>query len=134
MGHLQAIAPDQSHLDLLRSVCAVNPYGALEDAHELTSGCDWFAYRSNGQAALVALHFGKKTHGMRCNVNAVQTLNPHQPLQFAQIMTAIEHHAKTAGADILTLSTQHPAIAKSAHRWGGQITGVVLSKPLGCMA
>lgn len=112
-------------------VCDVNPFGAIQSPGELVHGCYLFEYQHGKQAALVALQRDQFSGGCRVHVQAVQTLDPRQHLQTRQIMAAIEKTAFSMGADVLTMATQHKAIAAGASRWGGHISGVVLSKTLG---
>lgn len=115
----------------LGPVCDVNPYGCLENPFELVTGAHLFEYSHHGQAALVALSLHQFAGGNRVHVNALQTINPQKTIQMRQLMQAIEKTAFAMGADVLTLSTQHPAIASGAGRWGARISGAIVSKILG---
>lgn len=112
-------------------MCDVNPFGAIQSPGELVNGCYLFEYSHGHQAAFVALQRDQFSGGCRVHVQALQTINPAHPIQMRHIMAAIEQTAFAMGADVLTLATQHKAIAAGAARWGGHISGAVLSKTLG---
>lgn len=134
MGHVQALTPITPTLELVElfgPVCHVNPYGAIQNPVELVNGCHLFEYHHGQQAAMVALAFSAWSGGIRCHINALQTIAQTVPLQTRQIMQAIEKTAVEKGADVLTLSTQHKAIAAGATRWGGHISGAIVRKYLG---
>jgi hypothetical protein len=128
---LTPIRPTAEAVLAFAPVCQVNPYGAVQSPAELVAGCYLFEYAHHDQAALVALSFGLFSGGNRVHINALQSMNPAAPIQMRQVMAAIESTAFAMGADVLTLSTQHKAIAAGAARWGGHISGAVVAKYLG---
>lgn len=130
---LNPLAWTADAIETFDAVCSVNPYGPLQNAAELVAGCYLFEYRHGKQAALVALQRDAFSHGVRVHVQALATVNKDHPIQTRQIMAAIEGAAFNLGADVLTMATQHPAIAKGAPRWGGHIAGAVIAKYLGSM-
>lgn len=128
---LKQITPSAENIAVFGPVCEFNPYGVLENPFELVNGAYLFEYSHHGQAAMVALSLHRFSGGNRVHVNALQTINPQKHIQMRQLMQAIEQTAFAMGADVLTLSTQHPAIAAGASRWGARISGAVVSKTLG---
>lgn len=110
-------------------VCQVNPWGPLESTAELLDGAFLYAYEHDDQAALVALQRTVYAGGVQVHLQAMVGQG-RVPVQARQVMGAVEHMARRLGADVLTLVSQHPAIAASAPRWGGQISGAVIRKIL----
>jgi hypothetical protein len=111
-------------------VCAVNPFGVLQSASELVEGSYLFEYQHGDQVALIALNRDVFSGGIRVHLQALVNLTPDLPLQYRHTMQAVENTARIWGADILTLCTQHAAMTAAAPRWGGEISGAIITKIL----
>lgn len=112
------------------SVCAVNPFGALQSASELVEGAYLFEYHHGDQLALIALTRSVFAAGVQVHLQALVNVTPNLPLQYRHTMQAVENTARIWGADVLTLCTQHAAMTAAAPRWGGAVSGAIISKIL----
>jgi hypothetical protein len=129
MAGLQALIPCRAIAAAFDRVCQVNPCGDLQTPFELVNGCTFWEYRQGHQAAFVALERFTFSGGCRVHVVALQSTG-NEPLQMRQLMSDIEATARELGADLLTLFTQHEAIAAGAQRWGAHISGAIVQKNL----
>jgi len=132
MAHLQALKGgtwDVESLNAFEPIVAACPFGGLQSVGEILHGCGCFHWSKDGQEALLALRLDQWRAGRTLHVMGAVSVGEH-PLQTRQVMAAVEHTGRLLGADVLTLCTPHAAIAKSAGRWGGQITGAIIAKRL----
>lgn len=135
---MDAVAPlkplewDADALLAFEPVAAASPFGAVKSAPEMLQGCGLFEFAHARQRALLAMRLDQFTGGRVMHIMGAVSLGA-DPLQSRFVMGAIEAVAREHGAAVLSLCTEHAAIAKSAHRWGGQITGAVIAKRLGAL-
>lgn len=108
-------------------VCQNDPFGPLQTPGELLQGSYLYDYQRGQQSALVALTRDVFAGGIRVHVQGLISDAPGQ-LQTRHLMQDIEATARNLGADVLTLCTRHAAIAASAPRWGGQVSGAIITK------
>jgi hypothetical protein len=108
-------------------VVEVNPWGPLASLPEIMNGSTLYHYQQGEQEALVALLRTVYSGGVEVNLQAMVGQG-RVPVQVRQVMGAVENMALKLGADVLTLSSQHTAVARSAPRWGGHISGAVIRK------
>jgi hypothetical protein len=96
-------------------------------------GCGLFHYDHKGQEAMLAMRLDQwATGGRTLHIMGAVSVGK-RPVQARQLFGAVEHKARDLQADVLSLCTVHKAIAASAPRWGGQITGVIVTKQLGAV-
>jgi hypothetical protein len=108
-------------------VCSNDPFGPLLTPAEMLHGSYLYDYQRGNQSALVALTREVFAGGIRVHVQGLVSDAPGQ-LQTRHLMQDIEATARNLGADVLTLCTRHPAIAASAPRWGGRVSGAIITK------
>ena len=113
-----------------QTVANANPFGLIESPLELLNQSYLHVYQFNNQAALIALKRESFANGIRVHVQGLVALPHSAPLQLRHVMMSIENQALVYGADVLTMCTHHAALAAGATRWGGHISGAVLSKKI----
>lgn len=87
-------------------------------------------YRNGDQAALLAIKRMVTSGGCRVHVQGLVNENPAHPLQLRTLLEQIEMTALRYGADVVSMITPHPALAKASVRQGGTITAGVVTKYL----
>lgn len=126
---MNAIAWTHEHLQAFQPVCDCDPFGPLQQPGELLKGSYLFEYQNREQGALVALSREVSSGGIRVHVQAMVSTTPGK-LQTCQLIAEIEATAVNLGADILSFCTPHKEIVDGAKRWGGQVSGAIITKIL----
>lgn len=135
-GHMaadeKALTPlnwDQASLDAFEAVVQASPFVILKRPDEMMVGCKLWRYDHGRQAALIATRLDTCSGGNAMHIMGI-VASGDELIQTRQLMAAIEVTARKAGANVLSLCTKHTGIARAAGRWGGQITGAIITKKL----
>ena len=126
---MNAVAWTPEHVAAFQKVCDCDPFGPLQTPGELLQGSYLYQYKNREQGALVALSREVNSGGIRVHVQAMVSTTPGK-LQTRQLIAAIEATAKNLGADVLSFCTPHRQIIDGAKRWGGNVTGAIITKIL----
>lgn len=126
---MNALAWTPERLAAFQPVCDCDPFGPLQQPGELLQGAYLFEYQNREQGALVALSREVCSGGIRVHVQAMVSTTPGK-LQTCQLIAEIEATAVNLGADILSFCTPHKEIVDGAKRWGGSVTGAIITKIL----
>lgn len=126
---MNALAWTPEHVAAFQKVADVDPFGPLQTPFELLQGSYLYQYKNREQGALVALTREVSKKGVRVHVQAMVSTTPGK-LQTRQLIAAIETTAKNMGAEILSFCTPHKQIIDGAKRWGGNVTGAIITKNL----
>ena len=106
---------------------ARNPYGPLESAREILAGSFCFQIEHGAQRALIAMRPVPIDGGsMRAEVAGMVSTGPifHAPVM-DRAAVLIAHQLD---ADVISVSTQVPALARACQRHGWLTTGAILTK------
>ncbi len=127
---LKAVPWTPEAVEAFAPCCDTDPFGPLLSPRELLHDSYLHEYHHGLDEALIAIKRHVTSGGCRVHLQGLVNMDKLHPLRSGHLMQSVEALARAYQADVLTMCTQHKAMAAACGRWGGHISGAVIAKYL----